>query len=209
MTQPATAPVWVFGDSTAAGTFLEDPGTQAWPAQLAGMTGCGPVRNLGAGGMAVAFESPDVPRMDAYVKDTLTHTPAGQLPRLILFAGGLNDLIRSLTMDETRWAVFNLGGWMAQNYPAVRFLPMTLTPLRSDHQPAPAAVLSTRRDTFNTWARAQYGQAGQLVDCGDLLCAGATYADPRHMHDSLHPDISGHAILAAGVFAVLHGRGLL
>jgi lysophospholipase L1-like esterase len=90
----------------------------------------------------------------------------------------------------------------------MRFCPLTLTPLRTDHTSDPV-VLSSRRATYNTWARAQYGMAQQLVDVGDLLCAGGTYADPRLYVDGLHPNLAGANVLAAGVFAVLRGRGLL
>lgn len=204
-----TARLWVFGDSIAAGTWLADPPAQSWPAQLDAMAGGGLVRNLAIGGQAVAFDGgPALPRMDQLVKDTLLATPAAELPQLLLFAGGTNDLIRTATMDETRWATYGLGVWVLQNFPTVKFLPMTITPLRTDHGASPIA-LSDRRAIYNTWARAQYGQAGWLMDTGDLLCAGATFADVRWFADSLHPNVDGAGILARGVHTVLTGRGLL
>lgn len=201
-------PVWVFGDSIAYGTWLADPGTQSWPAQVDERMGPGQqVRNLGIGGQAVAFGQPDVPRMDSYVRETLLATPADQLPATIVLAGGVNDLIRSdNSMWDTRLAVFNLVLWIGYTYPQVEVVVATLTPMLAVH-PWWAPTLSFRRDVYNTWARAQWGPSGQLLDVGDLLTAGSTYADVRYYVDSLHPDVEGAAVLAHGAFDVLSQRG--
>lgn len=200
-------PIWVFGDSIAFGSWLANPATQSWPAQLDARLGPGQqVRNLGVGGQAVAY--PDSgERMDAYVLRVLASTPTADLPRAILFAGGINDLIHAYDVAPTRFAVFNLGNTIANSYPSVKFLPMTLTPYRADASYADA--LSVRRNDYNTWARAQYGPSAQIIDSGDLLTAGATYADIRYYTDFLHPDADGAGILAHGIGDVLVQKGLV
>lgn len=200
---------WTFGDSITAGTWLADPASQSWPGQLQQRLGsAATVRNLGVGGQMVAYADPGGERMDAYALRMLAAAAAaGQpLPDAVLFAGGLNDLIRATQPGDTRWAIFNLGATIASTYPGVRFLPMTVTPYRSDAGYAEA--LSTRRAELNTWMRAQYGLAGQLLDTGDLLTAGATYADVRWYLDGLHPNADGAGILAHGVHVLLQGKGL-
>jgi len=199
--------VWTFGDSITAGTWLADPGTQSWPSRLDALLGDGvQVRNLGVGGQAVAYADPGGKRMDAWVLESLAAVPAVERPAVVLFAGGLNDMIRNTDVGPTRQAIFELGNRIASWYPTVRFLVMTITPYRSDA--GYAVPLSERRATLNAWIRAQYGPAGQLVDTGDLLTAGATYADVRYFLDHLHPDEEGTAILAHGVHDQLKEKGL-
>lgn len=206
--QGTPAPVvWVFGDSIAAGTWLDDPPTQSWPAQLDVLLGPGTqVRNFGVGGQTVAYDQPGGQRMDDLVRQTLSLTPSDQLPDVIVFAGGINDLIRAADTGATRWAVFGLSTWVAANYPTVDFYVDTLTPYRSgDPYSDP---LSSRRADYNAWVRAQYGPAGRLIDAGDILAAGATYADVRFFRDQVHPNARGAAIYADAVATILVERGL-
>lgn len=201
-----TPSVWVFGDSIAAGTWLADPATQSWPAQIDELMGPGQqVRNLAVGGQAVAYSGPGLQRMDEYVLQTLAATPAAELPRVIVFAGGLNDFIRAYDVGPTRWAVYQLGTTIAATYPGVAFLPTTITPYRSDS--GWLVALSDRRAQYNAWARDMYGQAGQLIDSGDVLTAGA-YADPRYYGDALHPNAGGAEAIADTVYTVLSQKGL-
>lgn len=208
---PASAPVpvWVFGDSIPAGIWLADPATQSWPAQLDTALGAGQqVRNLGVGGMAVAYtDSASPQRMDRYVLDQLAAVPADQLPRVVLLAGGINDLIRSTDVGPTRTAIYDLVNRIGQLYPSVRVQVLTLTPYRSDA--GYADPLSQRRATVNTWLRAMYGPTGQLVDVGDILTAAPPYADVRFYVDFLHPNAAGDAQLADGVLQMLTQRGLV
>lgn len=201
-------PIWAFGDSITAGTWLADPGTQSWPAQLDERLGAGQqVRNLGVGGMAVAYDDcAGCERMDNYVLRQLAAVPAAELPQVVLFAGGINDMIRATDPAPTRTAIYNLAYSVTSRYPAVQFQVMTITPYRSDA--AYAEQLSGRRATLNSWERAMYAGSGQLVDTGDILTAGATYGDVRWFVDSLHPDADGAAMIAHGVADVLRERGL-
>lgn len=201
---PAAPPtVWTFGDSITAGTWLADPPTQSWPAQLDALLGPGQqVRNLGVGGQAVAYADPGGERMDAYVLRMLASVPASERPSLVLFAGGINDMIWAGDVTATRTAVFNLGNTVQGRYPGVTFRPLTITPYRSDA--GYADPLSGRRSSYNAWARAQYGP--WLIDAGDVLTAGATYADPRYYLDPLHPNAAGARELAQAVYVRLEGQ---
>lgn len=206
---PVTPPsVWTFGDSITFGTWLADPASQSWPARLDELMGPGvQVRNLGVGGQAVAYgDCAGCERMDALVRRKLAATPAAELPRVIVFAGGINDMIRATDVSPTRTAVYDLGVWIAQNYPGVKFFVTTLTPYASDA--TYAGPLSERRATYNAWVRAMY-PGGSLVDVGEVLTAGPTYADPRYYLDGLHPDAEGAGLYADGVFAVLKVRGAI
>lgn len=197
-----TEDVWVFGDSIAAGTWLQ-PG-EGWVDQLDTQLG-GRVRNFAIGGQAVAFSAPGLPRMDDTVKEALqSQSPT---PKAIVFAGGINDFIQSDdSASATRWAVFNLNSWIGANYPSVQLYVMTTTPYRSDA--TYAVALSGRRAQYNDWVRAQFGPYGQVIDSGDLLTAGATYADIRYYLDPLHPNAKGAPVLTDGVRNALYLKGV-
>jgi lysophospholipase L1-like esterase len=196
--------VWVFGDSVAAGTWLQAPATESWPARLDAQMDA-EVQNFAVGGQAVAYSAPGLPRMDDTVKATFAAN-APERPEAVVFAGGINDMIRSPDVGPTRTAVYDLGGWIGQNYPGVRFFAMTVTPYRADAWYA--QPLSERRTRFNAWERAMYAPSGQLVDTGDLLTAQTIYADSRYYSDSLHPNAEGAAVLAHGVYEALAEQGI-
>lgn len=202
-----TADIWCFGDSITYGTWLANPGTESWPGQLDTLLGGGRVRNLGVGGQAVTYADPGGESMVAFCRRVITSTAVSERPATIIFAGGINDMVRATDVSPTRFAVYELGGWLGTNSPGTRFLVSTITPYRGGAQYA--APLSERRATYNTWVRDMYGQSGQLMDTGDLLTAGATYADVRYYLDTLHPNARGAGVLADGMHSLLKEKGIV
>lgn len=198
--QAISPPVWVFGDSVPAGTWLAPE--EGWVDRVDNSVDGG-IWNFAVGGTSVAFGAN---RIDARVKASLQQYP-NQLPKAIILDGGRNDFIQSDNgVGDLRWAVFNLDSWLAANYPSIKFYVMTVTPYRSDA--GYAETLSLRRSNYNTWVRAQFGPSGRVIDAGDLLTAGSTYADIRYYRDFIHPDAEGAEIVAHGVGDFLAEKGI-
>lgn len=198
-----TPRIWAFGDSITAGTWLANPSAESWPARLDAMLGGGQIFNLGVGGQAIAYADPGGMRMDDHVKSSvLAHPNDG--PQIIIFAGGINDMIRNGDISNTRWAVYDLANWAESR--GIKFYVHTITPYASTA--TYAETLSGRRAEYNTWVRAMYGPSNRIIDVGDLLTAGPTYVDARYYLDHLHPNAAGAKIYAEGVYNQLKIKGI-
>lgn len=212
--------VVVFGDSIAAGRYLDNP-SDAWPALLAkrGVT----VENRGVGGSILHNASPSIPNR-LMINDAITaaiNEWNGNAPKYAIMAGGANDIVEhqtasypsDLTSEEhPRWELV----YMSQRLRAAgvqTILYVTLVPRSegtiTDAYPTWPGILQARTASFNAWLRA--GFPGSVIDTrghfGDLRSGLGNTA--FYIGDGLHPNALGQRVIADRVAAALTARGLL
>ncbi|MGW7369516.1 GDSL-type esterase/lipase family protein [Streptomyces sp. NPDC054841] len=185
-------PRWlVHGDSITEGWWSTRP-AHSWPATAGRALGLDPV-NLGYAG-AARGELPTAQQLAALPGDLLTLAFGTNCWSRIPYSASL--------LYETTRAFVTL---VRQGHPDTPLL--LLSPvLRPDAESTPNALGATLAEL----RRAMEDAARDLVSAGDerlALLPGGDLLAPEHLADGLHPNDTGHALLAAAVADALRTAG--
>ena len=208
-----------FGDSITQGNNLDFPG-DAWPALVARRLGI-EVDNRGVGGSLLHNSGPaSPPRL--MVADAVAAAVASWAcnpPAAAVVLAGHNDVIEHTidyaqplaptSLEQSKWAAIGIDSILraagVQHVLWVTLCPRTPGTLTADHPDWPG-IIQGRIVNFNAWLVAQFG-ANVIDTRGRLGDTAGGLGDPSfYIGDGLHPNVSGHRVIADRVAAAIAPR---
>ncbi|MDE5627275.1 MAG: hypothetical protein K2I58_04885, partial [Candidatus Amulumruptor sp.] len=188
------------GNSITYGYLLADPATQSYPSVLSRLLGPGyEVGNFGHSGTTLLTRG-----HRPYIEKDEYKASLDFKPDIALIHLGVNDT------DPRDWPDFGsdfVGDYLdlIDSYrrvnPDIRIMISRLTPLGAAHRRFATGTQAWRDSINNVIARVAEVAGVELVDLG----RGLTYR-PELIHDAVHPDSTGAAIMAREAAAAITGR---
>ena len=209
-----------FGDSIVQGGNLDFP-SDAWPALVARRLGV-PVDNRGVGGSILHNSDPAGHPVRLMVSDAVAAAVASWQcvpPTVAVVLAGHNDVIEhtvdysqplpATSLEQSKWAAIGVDSTLraagVQYVLWATLCPRTPGTLTADHPDWPS-IIQTRVANWNAWLIAQFG--ANVIDTRGRLgdTAGGLGDTAFYIGDGLHPNVSGHRVLADRVAAAVAPR---